>query len=192
MDAPVLAPAPVTREDLLEWEDGDAYELVDGAPVRLNVSWETSWLAGRILRRLGAIEDAGLGFVSGSDNALVLWGRRDHFRRADVSFTRADRVPGGRPGDGDQYVPPDLVVEVVPSDQDAYSLEAGLRDFALAGVALTWIIYPNTRSARVHRLDGTESYIPPEGALSGETIIPGFTLPLSELLAGLPQETPGA
>jgi Uma2 family endonuclease len=183
-----MAAAPVlehrlTIDDVRAMPDGERYELVDGELVERHMSWESSWLGSEFGRRIGNFAaQSNLGFVSGPDNTLDMFGDRSHFRRADVSFTRVDRVPGGRPGDGDQRIPPDLVVEVVSPKDTARELGRKVTEYLAAGVRLTWVVYPDDGHIDVYRADGTSARVPPGGELSGEDVLPGFTLRLADIL----------
>lgn len=186
MAAPI-ATRRLTKDDVLALPESDCYELVDGQLVERAVSWESSWLGARTARFIGVFAEPAIGFVSGSDNRLELWDDRPyHFRRPDVSFTRKERVPGGRPGHGDQLIAPDLAVEVVSPGDTVYGLNAKISEYLAAGVRLVWVIHPDTRTADVHRLDGRVVYLDAGQALDGEDVLPGFRLPLSELFAGMP------
>ena len=72
-------------------------------------------------------------------------------RRPDVSFVRYGRFPGGVLPKGWAKIPPDLAVEVVSPNDTAYELEEKLEDYQKVGVPLVWVIYPNSRTVRVHR-----------------------------------------
>ena len=41
---------------------------------------------------------------------------------------------------------------------------------------LIWVIYPNSRTVRIHRIDGTVSYLHEDEELSGEDDHPRFPL----------------
>ncbi len=63
-------------------------------------------------------------------------------RKADVSFIRKDRIPGGRLPKEWAKFPPDLAVEVVSPNDSAEEVEEKLSDYRKASVPLVWVIYP--------------------------------------------------
>jgi hypothetical protein len=48
-----------------------------------------------------------------------------------------------------------------------------------------WIIHYKTRAVWVFRHDGSAARLTETQALSGEDVVPGFTLPLTTLFAGI-------
>ena len=57
-----------------------------------------------------------------------------------------------------------------------------VNDFRSANTPLIWVIHPRTRQATVYRADGTSSLLTDPAELSGEAVLPGFTLPLAAVL----------
>ena len=51
-----------------------------------------------------------------------------------------------------------------------------------AGTRLVWVVDPERRVARVYRADGSETVVTEEGALEGESVLPGFTCQMSAIL----------
>ena len=51
------------------------------------------------------------------------------------------------------------------------------------GTRLVWVVRPKRRAVTVHYPDGAARTIGAKGTLSGEDVLPEFTLPLSELFA---------
>jgi Uma2 family endonuclease len=177
----------VSLDEYLVLPDRERYEWVDGRLVERCVSWETSWLAARLLIRLGTwVESHRLGYVSGPDNGLVLDASRRSFRYADVSFTRAERVPGGPSRHGHQSIPPDLVVEVVSPGDEAPELDLKLAEYLEAGVRLIWVVYPMTRTVDVVRPTGQNSRLREGDTLDGEDVLPAFSLRVAEIFEGMP------
>jgi Uma2 family endonuclease len=178
----------VSLDDYLAMPDRERYEWVDGRLVERAVSWATSWLAARLIARIGPyVESRELGYVAAPDNGLVLNPDRPRsYRYADVSFTRADRAPGGPSLRGHQTIPPDLAVEVVSPGDEAHELDLKIQEYLDAGVRLIWVVYPVTRTVDVIRPSGQNSRLREGDTLDGEDVLPGFTLPVAEVFAGMP------
>lgn len=82
------------------------------------------------------------------------------------------------------YAPlaPDLVVEVPsPGDRPVEVLEK-VGNWLNAGARLVWVVDYLKRQAQVYRADGSLSTVGPDDVLDGEDVVPGFFLPLAELL----------
>lgn len=78
-------------------------------------------------------------------------------------------------------IPPDLAVEVVSPNDIVYQLEDKLEDYRKVGVPLVWVVFPNLRTVRVYRADGSTSFLREDEELSGEDIIPGFRCSVREI-----------
>jgi Uma2 family endonuclease len=78
-------------------------------------------------------------------------------------------------------VAPDLVAEILSPDDRPAEVSAKVRDWLAAGVQLVWVLDPEGRVARVHRVDGTSSACDVDGELDGEAVLPGFRCSLNEL-----------
>ncbi len=180
-----------TPEDLLAMPDGKSYELVDGGLVERNMGAKSSRVGGRLHSRLDPFcEEHNLGIVWPADNGYQCFPHAPGLvRKPDVSFVRSGRLPGDIEPDGWVKIPPDLAVEVVSPNDSAKDLEEKLVDYRKVKVPLIWVIYPETRTARVHRADGSASDLLEDDELSGEDVIPGFRCPLREIL---PRRQPAA
>lgn len=144
---------PVTPEDLLAMPDGNRYELVNGELKELDVSQESSWIAGKVIRVLGEFaEDAQLGWVfpEGTSYQCFPWDPMQ-VRKPDASFIVRERLPSGPTGRGHTKIAPDLAVEVISPNDRAYEVESKLADYREAGVVTIWIVYPEQRTIIVHR-----------------------------------------
>jgi Uma2 family endonuclease len=79
--------------------------------------------------------------------------------------------------------PPDLAVEVVsPQDTDE-EVEAKVLDYLQNGVRMVWIIRPRTRTITTYRSMKDIRLLTEADVLSGENVLPGFTIPVRELLS---------
>lgn len=167
--------------------DGIAYELVDGDLVERNMGLESSEIAGRIIvliglflrsRALGRLfpPDAGYQCFLDDPNKVL---------RPDASFIRSGRLPGDKTPKGWGRIAPDLVVEVVSPNDIADDVEEKVTVWLNAGVALVWVVYPSTRTVRVHRPrsspQGRVSDLTDADTLSGEDVLPGFSCAVREI-----------
>lgn len=108
-------------------------------------------------------------------------GGKKPYRQPDVSFVRQERLP--ERFDAYPEIAPDLAVEVVsPSDKDM-EIEAKVALYQKHGVRLIWVVHPFSRTVDIYRLDTglLSKPIGQESELSGEDVIPGFTLKLTDI-----------
>jgi Uma2 family endonuclease len=190
MSTAIATEARSTPEDLLALAGRGGHELVHGRLLEHKMGAESSGVGAEVLVLRGQhCKQHGLGRVLPADAGYQCFPHEPALlRKADVSFIREERIPGGRLPKGWAKFPPDLAVEVVSPNDIAEELEERLNDYRKAGVPLLWVIYPGSRTARVHRRDGSASYLTEDDDLSGEAIIPGFRCPIREILP--PREPP--
>jgi len=172
-----------TPEDLLAMPDHKDFELVDGELVELNVSPLSSWVGGRTYRLLANhVEDMGLGTVWPADNGIQCFADDPgKVRKPDVTFIGRDRFAPAGLSDGFLRVMPDLVVEVISANDLAKDVERKVAEYLDAGIALVWVVDPDTRTVRVHRGDGSAARLRQDDRLSGEAIVPGFSCRVRDL-----------
>ncbi len=179
----------LTEEEFLSCPDWDGYELVDGEPVEVPMGGKAAWLGGEAFHHIRTfLEHNAIGLVFPQDTAFKAWpSRPNHLRKPDTMVFLNGRFAGDEAPEGTIEIAPDLAVEVVSPGDNARDLEEKVAEYLEAGVRLIWVIYPETRSAHVFRLNGGALRLEADDALSGEDILPGFTLPLATLFpAALP------
>ena len=116
------------------------------------------------------------GFYPADDQSMLL--------SPDVAFTRIERAPGR---EFKKWAPamPDIAVEVKSPTDSFAELRRKAAIYLQHGTQLVWIILPEQRSAEVCRLDASgeiqTEFISADGRLSGEDVLPGFSLELSAL-----------
>ena len=154
-------------------------ELVDGEVIeKMPVGEAHAYIAiniGAILREWARSRNAGrvygeLGYVLGE--GLV--------RAPDVSFVAADRLTSQRPSLRLFHGAPTLAVEVVSPGDLAGEVEAKVREYLAFGVSMVWVVYPEVRAVTVRTPDGSRAY-GADDTLSGEPVLPGFEVAVSEI-----------
>lgn len=173
----------LTADDLFNMPDkGMKHELVRGelktmAPAGV----EHGNVGGELFFRLRQhARQHELGMVLGPDTGFFLSRDPDHVRAPDVSFVEKTRIPQTPlvrffPG------PPDLAAEIVSPSDTIDELQEKIEDYLTHGVRLVWVIYPRNRTAQIHRPGQSPEYIPADGTLKGEDLLPGFECKLAEL-----------
>lgn len=177
-----------TADDMLELPLPDGvlgFEFVDGQPVPV---MPASQVHGRLIVQVSSllhtyVEAAGIAGEVFSDSGFVLDLARDRerMRGPDVSFV-ADAKLRTQPDPERLFrCVPDLAIEIDLASGRKKGGQQRIVDYLEAGVPLVWSIDPRTRSASVHRQDGTVEHVDEDGVLDGEAIVPGFRLPLAAL-----------
>ncbi|WP_254512910.1 Uma2 family endonuclease [Anatilimnocola floriformis] len=159
---------------LARQDDGHIYELVNGELVELNMSGETSWIAGKVAAALHLVIQPQVGWVLPVDAGFRCFPRDpEQVRKPDVAFVRRSRL-SSLPLEGYIPVSPDLAVEVVSPNDLAYEVEAKVELWLSAGVQEVWVIMPRSRTVTIHKPNQV-----PRVVLAAQTIespeLPGFS-----------------
>ena len=174
----------LTADDLLALpEDGVQYELVEGELISMSPSGSPAAI---IALNVGAevrafVKPRKLGVCGGADWGFRLSSDPDTVRSPDCSFVRADRIsaagiaPGFFPG------APDLALEVLSPSNRMRAILEKVEDYLAAGTRLVWVLDPDKRVAHIFRPDRAPVRVGEHGSLSGEDVLPDFTLALSEV-----------
>ncbi len=111
-------------------------------------------------------------------------------KQPDVSFVVKAKLPRRVRSYPD--IVPDLVVEVSSPTDREYLVEAKIAFYQRQGVRLIWVAHPYSRRVAIYRLDsGLDPESLSEGKeLSGEDIIPGFKLAITQIFNYPPDPDP--
>ncbi|MBN8562447.1 MAG: Uma2 family endonuclease [Leptolyngbya sp. UWPOB_LEPTO1] len=99
-------------------------------------------------------------------------------RSPDAAFVAKDRLPQNWRQQEDQFiaVAPDFVIEIRSISDSLTELKAKMQEYIENGVRLGWLIDCKNKTAFVYRADGSVTQYPESATLSGEDVVPGFTL----------------
>jgi Uma2 family endonuclease len=184
MPASNPVPEAMTAEELERVDiPGKQTELIRG---RLVVREPPGTHHGRIAATLcyfvtDHVRRYGLGVVFAQDTGFRVESKPDTVRAPDVAFLaqeRADELPLR----GYAALAPDLVAEIVSPDDSRGEVLSKVGSWLAAGTRVVWVIYPERPEAQVFRADGTLSIVHADGAVEGEGVLPGFSVPLAALL----------
>ena len=98
-----------------------------------------------------------------------------------MAFVSKDRLkalgftPGFFPG------APDLAVEILSPSERAATIGAKVADYLTAGTRLVWVVDPDARRVSVHRSPLSVRVVSRDEELSGEEVLPGFSVKVSDL-----------
>src|SRR5262245_27769722 len=168
-------------------DDRQGCELIDGVWVEKPMSS----IAGAVESNInfavkGHVRANKLGFVFSENGMYQLFSSKPkNMRRPDVSFVRFGRLPDDKVPAGKMQLAPDLAVEVISPTDVAEEVETKLDEYLRAGVRLEWIVYIPTRNVWAYKADGSAKLYRSGENLSGEDVLPGFSVPVAELFEGV-------
>ncbi len=100
-------------------------------------------------------------------------------REPDLTWVRAERIPTNLNVDPD--APPDLAAEVISRTDTHTGTDARITQYLASGVRVVWIIDPWMRTVTVYEPNGGIQAIAVHGTLTGDPVIPGFTIAVASL-----------
>jgi Uma2 family endonuclease len=166
----------------------DGYELIDGELVRKPVMGaEASLAASELyfhLRTHLATHPVGIAITS-DPGFRCFPDRPKHVRKPDV-VVLLDDPTGFRAPRGDIRVVPAIVAEIVSPKERSEDTMGRIEDFLAAGTRLAWVVYPRRRSVFIYRPNGTANTLHDPADLTGEDVLPGFSVPLAAFLPRVP------
>jgi Uma2 family endonuclease len=178
------APGTATEKDVIaaEARENRLCELVDGTLVEKAMGFEESRLAGELLYHVRHyLGQNDLGICVGADGMMRI--APGLVRIPDLSFISWERLPGRESlREPIPDLAPDLAVEVLSEGNTKQEMARKVREYFEAGVLLVWLIDPRKRTARVYSTMGKSTLVRASEALDGGAVLPGFVLPLSNLL----------
>jgi Uma2 family endonuclease len=178
-----------TIEDLETLDEPERYELICGRLREIEMSELSAEVELKLMAQVAAfVYRNKLGIATSSGTGVPVRDSEFQLPRPDGTFTRKERLVGGRASKGNAAVTPDLIDEIVSTHDNAAYLRKKVRAYLNNGVRLMWIVYPESREVNVLKADGSEYSVTDPGELSGEDVLPGFTCELASFLPELETE----
>ena len=107
-------------------------------------------------------------------------------RSPDVSFVAKARLKGLKKlPKGFLQGAPDLAVEIISLSTTFDEIHTKIVEYFDSGSKLVWVIHPDEESVLVYHKPQPDKLLQRSDTLDGETVIPGFTVPVAELFADL-------
>jgi Uma2 family endonuclease len=184
-----LQPVSVITDDELMWMSSANPELrfernADGTLVTMPPTGGIS--SNREAKAIGYliawVESHNLGDVFSSSGGFRL--ANSAVRSPDAAFVSKGRLPQDWHQREDQFLDlaPDFAIEIRSKTDSLSQLQAKMQEYIANGVKLGWLIDPQNQQAFVYRSDLSITQYPATAVLSGEDVVPGFTIPLKSLL----------
>lgn len=107
----------------------------------------------------------------------------------DVTYVSYERMPKGDPH-VNRYPPdaPDLIIEVLSKDQPFLRFVDKLIFCLMNGVRLIWVVDPRAELVLVLRPNADSRLLHVGDTLDGEDVLPGFAVPVAEIMAQLQED----
>ncbi|MBD0370569.1 MAG: Uma2 family endonuclease [Pyrinomonadaceae bacterium] len=122
-----------------------------------------------------------LGIVCGSSAGYWMKGKSS-FLSPDVSFIAKGRLQGAKRApkkffDG----APDLAVEILSPSDTIDKLHEKIVEYFNNGARLIWVLNPEDQTLLVYHTPQPDKLLRENDLLDGEDVVPGFSMPVSEL-----------
>ena len=178
----------LTAQDLWRLGEGDVRrELVNGEVIEMppvggshgQMTGQWCWYLAEHVKRHGGGEVVvgDVGFI------LQLPNDPERVRAPDVAFVARERLPEGGLPQGFIVGPPDLAIEVLSHTDNPMDVQQKIRDYLEAGTRLVWLVAPQAKTVTVYRANGSAQLLREHEVLTGEDVLPGLTIPLTEIFA---------
>jgi len=174
--------AAMTGKDLFELGDIGQTELIKGELVRMP---PTGHPHGYIKVNFAAIlhtfvRQHKLGCVMGGEVGIYTHRDPDTVRGADVVFISNERLAQVQ---SDSYldIAPELIVEITSPNDRWHDIDDKLTEYFGIGVQIVWVANPHRKQIHVYRSLTEIEILTVDDTLSGNSVLPGFGMPVAEL-----------
>lgn len=178
---------PLTVEEYDQLDSDLRYELICGelVPMPPMPGEIHGAVTNRFAIRAGSfVEENDLGECFAAETRFLIARNPDTARAPDWAFIAKSRLSETL-AKGSGHVVPDIILEVrSPSDKEENVLDK-IQAWLSAGVKIAWELNPQPQILTVYRAGREPQTLGIDGTLTGEEVLPGFTLSLRRLFANL-------
>lgn len=181
--ATTLSSKLITAEEFEKFDSDARYDLVRGElrPMPPMPGEEQGALTSDLSLELCLfVRDHDLGQCYAAETRFLIAHDPDTAIGPDWAFIARSRLPKKR-GKGFVPIVPDVVLEVRSPGDRKTEVRAKIALWLEAGVRIVWELNPRTRILTVYRPGAPPRELGIGAALSGEEVLPGFSLPLRRL-----------
>lgn len=153
------------------------FEFIGQEPVEVPSNPYVSHIAVRFIRWLAPfVDDNDLGYVTTEAGGYWVSGER---YAPDVAYiSKARQAVLAKEGYNPN--PPELAIEVVSPNDDLHRLRIKIINYLAAGTWV-WAVFPEAKRVEVYVPGQPVKILTHEDTLDGGTVLPGFTLALSDI-----------
>ena len=104
-------------------------------------------------------------------------------RAPDAAWVPRNRLARLTPEDKQRFLPlcPDFVIELLSPSDSRTAARRKMEEYRASGARLGWLIDPARRQVAIYRADGSVEQRSEPDVVSGETVLPGFSLDLAAI-----------
>ncbi len=104
-------------------------------------------------------------------------------RSPDVSWIKQERWDSLTSEQREKFIPlaPDFALELLSPSDSLVNVRAKMREYLDNGVNLSWLINPKAKQVEIYRLGRDVELLDSPQSISGEDILPNFTLDLTDI-----------
>jgi Uma2 family endonuclease len=105
-------------------------------------------------------------------------------RSPDASWVKLDRWQALTPLQRRKFIPlcPDFAIELGSPTDELRETQAKMQEYLANGLRLGWLLNPKAKQVEIYRLGQPVEILQNPASLSGESVLPGFVLDLTEIL----------
>jgi Uma2 family endonuclease len=186
MSSPARVRPGMTLAEFLKLPEDKPYlEYIDGRiEAKVSPQLRHSMIAVRMMQHLNqSAEPARLG-TAFPELRCVFAGRAII---PDITFLLEPHIPTDEQGliIDETLIPPDIHIEIVSPEQSPRRSREKLAHSTAHGCALGWLIDPERLTIDVYRPGCPPERLGPDGALTGEPVLPGFRVTVAEVFGWL-------
>lgn len=168
-------------------KDGHRYEIVDGELIDMGNSGALhGYICSLLLAALTSyVLPQKLGVILDSSTTFKM--KNGDRRSPDISFFAKERLQGMTElPTGFLEGAPDLAVEILSPGNTVGEMHGKLVEYFENGTRLAWIVHPSEHYVLVYRsAQEPDRLLKSADFLDGEEVVPGFTLPVTDLFQKL-------
>jgi Uma2 family endonuclease len=184
---PKSVPRLYTAEELERFPGDARYELIEGELRPMSPTGDAhGYTSNRLSYFVNAhVYENDLGECFAAETGFIVARDPDTVLAPDFAFVAGERLPEhALPG----FLPlaPDLVLETRSPGDTKREVEEKAARWLQAGVRLVWELDPKTRRLTVYRPGSEPQTLGIDDILSGEEVLPGFSLPIRRLFRDAP------
>ena len=173
----------MTAAELIKLDDGYRHELVKGELLTMSPAGAEH---GAVIMNLAGplavfVKRNKLGIVFGAETGFTLERDPDTVLAPDIAFIRNQRI--GALSKGYRDGAPDLAVEVISPKESKKKIETKTASWLQFGATAVWLVNPQTRTVEVRTITGETQILNEQDVLTGDRLVPGFSIPVAEIFS---------
>lgn len=161
---------PENRDRNFEYIGGEIFDTLASPRSSAVAVRVGSWIGMYLLKN-------DIGHITGADGGYRVSGER---YIPDVGFISYAKQPQLLSVEGYNPMPPDLAIEVLSPTNDDDVMRLKVANYLAAGT-LTWVLDPEKQLVEVYRAGKPVEVLNIDGTLSGDDVLPGFTLAVKDI-----------